>query len=356
MSLRFAMSAARLLRAQAVVDAAQEMGVPVRPVQKCDEHEFCGAASVAHANANEEVDVALAAGEVDVVGGTAWLWARPELAAALDYLFIDEAGQMSLANVLAVSGSAANLVLLGDPQQLAQPSKGAHPEGSDASALGHILGAAATLPRGHGIFLATTWRMHPDVCRFISLASYEGRLESAPHCADQRVDAPGIASGTGLRYLAADHWGNRTSSPEEVDLVGRLVADLLRGTWTDRDRRLRPLTLDDIRVVAPFNAQVARVRAVLGPAARIGTVDKFQGQEAPVVIYTMATSTPEDLPRNMEFLYSLNRLNVAVSRAQGLAIVVCNPELLRVRARSPQQMRLANALCLLVEQAVAIGP
>jgi predicted RecB family nuclease len=338
-----------------VMRAAAERGARVRVMQRCNPEDHCGLQAVARAESNEEVQGALSGGEVDVVGATAWVWSRPEFAGTLSHLFVDEAGQMSLANVLAVAGAADNLVLLGDPQQLAQPSKGAHPPGADVSGLGHILGDAATLPAGHGRFLETTWRMHPDVCRFISMASYDGRLESEPNCAHQRVDAPGEVSGTGLRYFAATHWGNRTSSPEEAAIVRRLVGELVRGTWTDRDRTSRPLSLKDILVVAPFNAQVARVRAALGPEARIGTVDKFQGQEAPVVIYTLATSSPEDIPRNMEFLYSLNRLNVAVSRAQGLAIVVCSPELLKVRARSPQQMRLANALCLLVEQAQPIA-
>ncbi len=262
---------------------------------------------------------------------------------------------MSLANVLALAGAAENLVMLGDPQQLAQPSKGAHPPGADVSALGHVLGGAATLPPECGLFLETTWRMHPDVCDFISRASYDGRLESELGCANQHVAAPGVATGTGLRYYAAEHWGNRTSSPEEAAIVARFVDELLRGKFTDRDRNVRPLGLNDILVVAPFNSQVARVRAALPCNARVGTVDKFQGQEAPVVIYTLATSSPDDLPRNMEFLYSLNRLNVAVSRAQALAFVVCSPELLRVRPTSPDQMRLANALCLLIERATPIG-
>jgi superfamily I DNA and/or RNA helicase len=147
------------------------------------------------------------------------------------------------------------------------------------------------------------------------------------------------------------HWGNRTSSDEEAQAVARLFNDLLHGEWRDRDGTIRPVRLQDILVVAPFNAQVQLLKAVLPPNARIGTVDKFQGQEAPVVIYSLATSSPDDLPRGMEFLFSLNRLNVAVSRAQSLAAVIVCPELLRVRAHTPEQLRLANALCLLVEMA-----
>jgi uncharacterized protein len=339
----------------AVLDAAKERGRSVRVMQRCDETDHCGHPLVECAENNEQVLKALRELKVDVVGGTAWLWSREEMTKTVSHVFIDEAGQMSLANVLAVSGAADNLVLLGDPQQLAQPSKGSHPEGADVSALGHVLGDAATLSDEQGLFLATTWRMHPDVCRFISLSSYDGRLQSEQGCEVQRVDAPGIATGTGLRYYAAEHWGNRTSSPEEAEIVRRLVADLTRGTFTDREGRVRRLRLADILVVAPFNAQVARVRGLLGEGGRVGTVDKFQGQQAPVVIYTVATSSPDDLPRNMEFLYSLNRLNVAVSRAQALAIVVCSPELLQVRGRSPEQLRLANALCLMVEMAQRIS-
>jgi uncharacterized protein len=339
---------------QAILEAADERGRHVSLVHKCDEPDHCGDSRIGRAPANDDVEGALLAGQVDVVGATPWLWSREEFQGSVSHLFIDEAGQMSLASVLAVAGSAGNLVLLGDPQQLAQPSKGAHPPGSDVSALGLVLDGADTLPEGRGLFLETTWRMHPDVCGFISQASYDGRLYSEAGCANQRVDAPGLVSGTGLLYQPASHWGNRTSSPEEAEMVAGLVADLRLGSFTDRDGRRRQLSLADILVVAPFNAQVARVRAALPEGARVGTVDKFQGQEAPVVIYSLATSTPDDLPRNMEFLYSLNRLNVAVSRAQALAIVVCNPELLRVRPRSPEQMRLANALCLLVERATRI--
>jgi len=158
-----------------------------------------------------------------------------------------------------------------------------------------------------------------------------------------------------VRHLAVEHRGNRTSSPEEAAIVASLIGDLLRGAFTDRRGAVLQMGLDDVLVVAPFSAHVARIRAVLPPGARVGTVDKFQGQEAPVVIYSLATSSPDDLPRNMEFLYSLNRLNVAVSRAQALAVVVYSPELLRVRPTSPEQMRLANALCTLVERSAAIS-
>src|SRR5207237_10380390 len=163
------------------------------------------------------------------------------------------------------------------------------------------------------------------------------------------VPGPGELSGTGSRYFPVNHWGNRTSSDEEAGRVAELVRDLMRGEWRDRDGAVRPLRLADILVVAPFNAHVQLIKAMLPAGARVGTVDKFQGQEAPVVIYTLATSSPDDLPRGTEFLFSLNRLNVAGSRDQSLAAAVCSPELLRVGDGSRGELKLANALFLLVE-------
>jgi uncharacterized protein len=190
--------------------------------------------------------------------------------------------------------------------------------------------------------------MHPDVCRFISTTSYEGRLHAEPACARQRIDSPGLA-GTGLRFHSVEHAGNRGSSLEEADAIRAALDPLLGGTFTDRDGRVRRLGWDDILVVTPYNAQVRCLRPRLGPDARIGTVDKFQGQEAPVVFFSMATSSGEDLPRNLEFLFSRNRLNVAISRAQSLAVLVASPKLLEIRCRTIEQMRMVNALCRFVE-------
>jgi len=279
----------------AIVDASREEGHAVRVMQKCDEHEFCGHPDVEPTKDNGKVLGALVSSSVDVVGGTAWLWSRPEMARSIDTLFVDEAGQMSLANVLAVAGAARTVVLLGDPRQLSQPSKGSHPPGSDLSALDHVLGGAATIAPEQGIFLGTTWRMHRDVCEFVSAASYEGRLHPDESCNGQWVHAPGPLTGTGIRYLPATHWGNRTSSEQEAEIVVRLFNDLLQGEWRDRNGTVRPMRVHDILVVAPFNAQVQLLQAMLPPDSRVGTVDKFQGQEAPVVMYTLATSSPDDL-------------------------------------------------------------
>jgi superfamily I DNA and/or RNA helicase len=207
------------------------------------------------------------------------------------------------------------------------------------------------MPAERGILLDVTWRRHPDVCRFVSDAFYESRLHSAVSCEGQRVAAGAWAGGTGLRWIPVEHHGNKVSSPEEAAEVATGFTALLGRSWVDEHGRRRRLGLDDILVVAPCNAHVAKLKAVLPAGARVGTVDKFQGQQAAVVIFSMATSSADDMPRNLEFLFSLNRLNVAISRARALAVLVCSPELLRVRCRTPQQMRLVNALCLLVEHA-----
>jgi predicted RecB family nuclease len=288
---------------------------------------------------------------VRLVAGTAWLFAPELMDAQLDYLVIDEAGQVSLADALAMGTSARNIILLGDPLQLAQVSQGVHPDGAGNSVLEHLLGEHATTPPELGIFLDRTRRMHPDVCRFISEVVYERRLDSIEDCARQRVDAPGVLTGTGVRFLQAEHAGNTSESPEEAALIAAAIPDLLRGTVTLADNTTRRLRPEDLMVVTPYNAQVRCLTQRLPEGVRVGTVDKFQGQEAQVVFFSMATSSGAEVPRNVEFLYSRNRLNVAVSRARCLAVLVCNPELLHLEPRSTEQMRLANALCRLVELA-----
>lgn len=304
-----------------VCSAAKQSGVRVRMIQKANEGDECEDASVIKAESNEAVLDALTKGSAKVAAGSAWLWAREEMANSVDVLFVDEAGQMSLANVLAASPSATSIVLLGDPQQLDQPQKGLHPPGADVSALGHLLNGRATIADDQGIFLTETRRLHPDVCAFTSEIFYEGRLVARLENAHQRLNAPDPLGGTGLRFAPVLHSGNQNESPEEVEKVAAAVDTLLKAgaTWTNKNGETHPLKLEDVLVVAPYNAQVAALIERLPAGARVGTVDKFQGQEAPLVLYSMATSTPEDAPRGMEFLYSLNRLNVAVSRARCVA-------------------------------------
>ncbi len=293
-------------------------------------------------------------GEVGLAAGTAWHFCREEVdgaAAKLDYLFIDEAGQISLADALAMGTAARNLVLLGDPQQLPQVTQGAHPPGTAASVLEHLLGDHATVPPDRGLFLDRTWRMHPDVCAFVSEVIYEGRLESNEGCATQEIDGESHLAGTGVRWIPVEHDGRAQESPEEAAAIRDAIDELVGDTFTNADGESRSLKRADFMVVTPYNAQVRCLADALPPEVRIGTVDKFQGQEAPVVFFSMATSSGDEMPRNLAFLFSRNRLNVAISRARCLAILVCSPALLEIRCRSVKEMQLVNALCRLTEMA-----
>jgi uncharacterized protein len=246
-------------------------------------------------------------------------------------------------------------VLLGDPQQLAQPVKGQHPDGAQLSALEHLLDGHATVPPERGLLLDATWRMHSAVASFVSRRFYDGRLGVEPGCDRQRIESSALIGGTGLRFVPVEHAGNTAASTEEADVVARLCRDVLTdGRWTDRDGVTRPLIGGDLLVLTPFNAQVNRMRGRLDgldPTIRVGTVDKFQGQEAAAVIYSLASSSAEDAPRGLEFLYSLNRFNVAISRARGVMAVVCSLRLLSPLVRKPEQLRLVNALCAFAETA-----
>lgn len=306
---------------------------------------------------NEDALAAITGGEVQVLGGTSFMWAREEFAQAVDVLFVDEAGQVSLANVLAVSQAANSLVLLGDPQQLDQPTKGSHPEGVGISALEHVLGEHETMPPDRGIFLPITWRMSPTLTEFTSEMFYEGKLDSKPGLEAQQLTGTSAYDGSHLWLVPVNHDGNTSSSIEEVDAVETLVKSLLTpgAQWVGEGGVTKRLTGQDLRVVAPFNAQVNRLTERLaGLDVPVGTVDKFQGQTCAVVIYSMATSRPEDAPRGMEFLYSLNRLNVATSRARCAVFIVASPRLFEPECRTPRQMKLANALCRYSELATTI--
>jgi predicted RecB family nuclease len=337
-----------------VVEAAHEANfVALRCMQRSDEQE--DTAQIAVAKDNVIPLRALQSGRANVVGGTSWLWARPEYFEAVDVLFIDEAGQMALADVVAAAQAAKNLVLIGDPQQLERPLKGSHPPGAEKSALQYLLGDRKTIPETMGLFLPQTWRMHPSICDFTSQLFYDGRLGARGFTQQRVLQGHPLLNGAGLWFVPVPHEGNRNSSAEEVDVVAKIVESLLDPsvTWlrsTGNSRRLEP---KDILIVAPYNAQVADLLTRL-PDAHIGTVDKFQGQEAPIVIYSLTTSSPEDAPRGMEFLYSLNRLNVATSRAMSNVILVANPKLLEPECRNPRQIQLANALCRYLEMATTV--
>ncbi|MBM6395277.1 TM0106 family RecB-like putative nuclease [Ochrobactrum anthropi] len=332
----------------AVLKAAQEMNVEVHCIQKPSETEP-DQPRLRFAKKNADLLAAIGT-DAHVAGGTAWLWASPDAAESVDVLFIDEAAQMALANVLAVSQAARSIVMLGDPQQLDQPMQGSHPEGTDVSALHHLLGDEHTITADRGLFLAETWRLHPDICAYTSEVFYDGRLYPRPGLEHQEIRSGSRVSGSGLRYVAVPTKGNQSSSPEEADCVKGLVDEILTSgtSWVDKHGIEHPISLQDILIIAPYNAQVFELQDRIA-GARIGTVDKFQGQEAPIVIYSMTTSSYEDAPRGMEFLYSLNRLNVATSRAKCLCILVASPSVFEAQCRTPRQMQLANAFCRYLE-------
>ena len=281
-----------------------------------------------------------------IVGGTVWLFSRSEHAKAYDYLFVDEAGQVGLANLVAMARCACNLVLIGDPRQLPQVIQAAHPGPVGLSGLEYLLGDNLTIPNERGIFLETTQRMHPDLCRFISEQVYEGRLKSHPDTAIQGIKASDWPS-SGAYFVPVTHDSNIQIAREEIDAIKSCISDLLAGAWTDKRGITRALSEKDIIVVAPYNAQTNALQDALPKEIRVGTVDKFQGQEAPICIVSMTSSSAEDSSRGMEFLLSLNRLNVAISRGKALSLVFGSPKLRATSCTSVDQMRLVNTLCAL---------
>lgn len=287
--------------------------------------------------------------EYDLVAGTVFLLAREEQELALDTLFVDEAGQVSLGNLVAMGLSAKNIGLVGDQQQLGQPIQGAHPEGTGVSALDHLLQGAATVPPERGILLETTFRMHPALCSWVSEAIYDGRLKPHPDAHRQRLllpdDTPAPLAPNGLRVHLVEHAGRAQACPEEATEVERLWRALMGRPWVDREGAQHVIGPEDVLVVAPYNVQVNLLRRRLPAGARVGTVDKFQGQEAPVVLVSMTTSSGEDLPRDIAFLFSRNRLNVAVSRAKCFAVVIAGPRLLEVGCNTVQELCLVDTLC-----------
>ncbi len=334
----------------AAIKAGGELGISVEAVHKVrkpdpdEETEH-----LQQVTKNPQVVTALDEGKV--AGGTCWLWSSNDAVEQLDYLFIDEAGQLSLAMMLAAARSAKNLILLGDPQQLEQPQQASHPEGTAVSALEHVLRGEATLAKNRGLFLDTTWRLHPSICDFTSDVYYESRLKAREGLERQAIDGTTRFRGSGIFFESVEHRGNQSRSDEEIHYICEIVGHLRSSetVWINDENIQRPLVADDILVIAPYNAQVAALIEALPTNVRVGTVDKFQGQEAPIVIYSMTSSSAEDAPRGMTFLYNPNRLNVATSRACGVCIVVASPALLETECRTPTQMRWANALCRLRE-------
>lgn len=292
--------------------------------------------------------------DYQLVGGSAWAFVLECAAGKLDYLFVDEAGQVSIANLVGMAPCARNIVLMGDQMQLGQPIQGTHPGESGKSTLEYLLQHHATIPPDFGIFLGESHRMHPDVCHFISDSVYEGRLKAEPKTEKRILILPDSArefvnKPTGILYVPVDHEGNTQSSDEEVECVKRIVDELTACLRVDETNPVPvQVKLDDILIVAPYNMQVRKIKQIL-PEAQVGSVDKFQGQERPIVIISMCTSDGDSSPRGLEFLLNKNRLNVAISRAQSLAIVVGSPQLALSRCSSVEQMELVNLYCRIVQ-------
>ena len=293
----------------------------------------------------------------DLFAGTAWFFAEATMTGLLDYLFIDEAGQMSLAKIMAMGAATRNILLIGDQMQLGQPTHGTHPDEAGLSVLEFLLGEHATIPPERGIFLEKTWRLCPEICDFTSRAFYDGRL--MPHSGAEKrellfkdISLP----SAGIAWIAAHHQGCSQKSVEEGQIIKEQYQKLLQQQFKSSTGERRRLTEADILVVSPYNVQVNHLRSILPSNARVGTVDKFQGQEAAVVLISMVTSSAEDLPRTIDFLFSQNRLNVAISRAQCLAVIVFNPQLLETPCQEVWKMKLLNTFCQLSEYATQVPP
>lgn len=299
----------------------------------------------------DENKIQAALGKANIIAGTSFMWSKEQYKESLDYLFIDEAGQLSLIDTLAVSHCCSNIVLLGDPQQLKQPQQGVHPEGTEVSALEHVLQNEKTISNDRGVFLSETWRMHSSITNFVSELFYENRLKSRAENDNQKIVGSKY-NGSGIFLEEVEHSGNTNYSIEEVQKVKEIVNQLTNGEskFIDKDGNESILTASDIKIISPYNIQVNAIKIEL-PEVEVGTVDKFQGQEAPVIIYSLATSSIEDAPRGMDFLFSPNRLNVAVSRAKARFIMVANTSIFKAECKSPYQIKLANAFCRLKEMA-----
>ena len=329
----------------AIEEAAEIKKISFRGQKKCSDSDsrFNGK-MIQNITKDEEIDQSS-----DLLAGTAWIFSKKDQDQAFDYLFIDEAGQISLANLIAMGISAKNIVLMGDQMQLAQPTQGVHPGSSGQSTLEYLLQGASVISPDRGIFLEKTRRMHENICRFISDAVYEGRLHPEPINQNQALILSANADKrlleNGIQFIPATHNGCRQKSEEEGKIVQDLYLSLLNQQYRDQHGDVRNISFENILVIAPYNAQVNYLESILPEGAWVGTVDKLQGQEAEVILFSMTTSCAEDLPRDLEFLYSKNRLNVAISRARTLAVVIANPNLLQISCNSIDQMRLVNTFC-----------
>lgn len=275
----------------------------------------------------------------------------------LDYLFVDEASQVAMANLVVATGAARNIILMGDQMQLEQPIQGTHPGDSGMSALNFMLGDHAVIPKDRGIFLERTYRMHPNVCEPLSEVIYEGKLQADAPNKNQAIlleNRALITKESGILTIWLDHDGNTQSSEEEAAIVNALLQELKLGRFRNKKNEVAAISLEeDVLVVAPYNMQVNLLKERLTANTRVGTIDKFQGQEAPVVIISMAVSDIEESPRGLDFIFDMNRLNVAVSRAQALAIIVASKKLRDVTVNNIRQMEMAGLFLRLTKNSNA---
>jgi uncharacterized protein len=326
---------------------ADETGYALGGVYKGEDYESAFG-MIESVTSNADAD-----GDFELVAGTPWLLAREEHCDHFDFLFVDEAGQFALANLVAAGACARSLVLLGDPQQLPQVTQAAHPGDSGNSVLEHLLAGRDTIDPERGVLLTESWRMHPEICAFVSERSYDGLLHSRDECALRWIEAFGELSGAGLRVLEVSHGGCAQASDAEARAIAAACRELLAGTVSD-DVETRPVKPADIMVVAPYNLAVRTILKHVPDGVQVGTVDKFQGREAPIVFFAMTCSSGHDVPRGLEFLFSRNRLNVAISRARCLAVLVHCPTLLQAECRDLSSMELVNGVCRLAELATPV--
>ena len=306
---------------------------------------------------NLPVDLVEGAGAVknaEVTAGTVFFFSRAEQENTYDYLFVDEASQLSLANMISAGRATNNIILIGDQNQLDQPVQAVHPGESGLSALTYYTGGEVTISKEKGVFLPLSYRMHPAICRVVSDCFYEGKLKSHSSTNGQKILFPLRQESAGFRlpetgicFIPVSHSGNSHSSKEEAKLISDIYKTLLTAKWINQKGKTSPLTTEDILIVAPYNVQVACLKRELSyiQNPRIASVDKFQGQEAPVCIVSLTASTLQDAPRGISFLLNKNRLNVALSRARCLSLIIGSPDLADSHVFSIPNMELMNIYC-----------
>ena len=285
--------------------------------------------------------------------GTSWFFVDPRMNKTLDYLFIDEAGQVALGTTIANATSADNLVLIGDQMQLSQPMRAKHEGYARMSSLDFILEDDDTISTDKGVFLNVTRRLNKKICNYISTSFYDSRLTSDPITETRSVNLKlDPIKDEGLFYVPIDHNGCSQRSDEEADLVEKVFNKIVNKEYKSKNITGK-ISAKDIMVVAPYNAQANNIRERLKKKfkddVRVGTIDLFQGQEAKVVLISMTTSDVESLPRHKDFFFSRNRLNVAISRAECVAIIIFNENLLLASASNIKEMKLINSFCKLLE-------